>query len=333
MVDTFHFMFRHLTVCLVFELFLSPGREQGREHPPLQANTVTQIGGYPEALFVDATNVFWIERPDGKESRLLTVPKSGGKARTLGRRMTGIALAGRSIFVAYYGTQEKGDDLGRPGYIARIAKPGGPKKILKRSNGGGFNALRADASHIYWVNTLEGTVCKMSRRGGRTLILADVPPNPTRLTLDENFVYWTNEQQILRVSKTGGDVLVLATGEGGMRGGVAVDNSYVYWSDNYSKTINRVPKNGGAVSVVASGLSNPLDLVVDEKSVYWVDIGDALVMMSPVNGGRPQVLAQGGAPRRIALDQTFVYWADSSEQGFVHRIPKNATAKNQSKNL
>ncbi|MFC1610356.1 hypothetical protein ACFL6C_05310 [Myxococcota bacterium] len=235
--------------------------------------------------------------------------------------MTGIALAGKSIFVAYYGTQEKGDDLSLPGYIARIAKSGGSKKILKGS-GGGFNDLRVDSSHIYWVNTLEGTVCRMSRRGGRTLILADDPHNPKRLTLDDDFVYWTNEQQILRVSKTGGDVLVLATGEGGMRGGVAVDKSYVYWSDNFSKTINRVPKKGGAVSVVASGLSNPLDLVVDEKSVYWVDIGDALVMMSPVNGGRPQVLAQGGAPRRIALDQTFVYWTDSSEQGFIHRIPK-----------
>ena len=38
---------------------------------------------------------------------------------------------------------------------------------------------------------------------------------------------------------------------------------------------------GGAVTIIASGLSSPSNLALDDTSVYWVSEGDGNVMKAP----------------------------------------------------
>jgi alpha-galactosidase len=70
-----------------------------------------------------------------------------------------------------------------------------------------------------------------------------------------------------------------------------------------------MPKAGGAITTLASGLGGPRRIVADATHLYWTDDVDNTVMKVPIAGGAPTVLATGqmGA-NAIAVDATHVYW-------------------------
>jgi hypothetical protein len=53
--------------------------------------------------------------------------------------------------------------------------------------------------------------------------------------------------------------------------GLAIDDKYVYFGDDYSATIGRAPKTGGAVVVLTTAATTPVALAVDDVAVYWTD--------------------------------------------------------------
>jgi hypothetical protein len=77
----------------------------------------------------------------------------------------------------------------------------------------------------------------------------------------------------MSANKDGSGVTVLAgdTPTSQTRGivAVAVDADYVFWIETVSGQVMKMPKGGGAESVIASGLTTPNYLAVHGGNVYW----------------------------------------------------------------
>jgi hypothetical protein len=149
------------------------------------------------------------------------------------------------------------------------------------------------------------------------------------ITTDSQNVYWATDNVIMKVSKSGGPPIVLASGLCNPPD-IAVDSSNVYWTEQCNLTcadddsncavgtVMSVPIDGGPMTTIASGQAGPLWIAVDETSVYWTTTGcaygspDGTVMKAPrTGGGTPVTLASGEeGPTALAVDETSVYWID-----------------------
>jgi hypothetical protein len=87
---------------------------------------------------------------------------------------------------------------------------------------------------------------------------------------------------------------------------------------NAGESILVAPQQGGAATVLTSGLKYASGLVVDGTELYWSAACGIYKM--PVSGGTPALVASSMTPT-FAVDATRVYWMDGSTGGFS-RGPK-----------
>lgn len=113
----------------------------------------------------------------------------------------------------------------------------------------------------------------------------------------------------------------------GKPGYLALDDTYVFWSD-ISGTIMKVARLGGAPEIVVSS-PFPQGIALDADYVYWTDASLGAVFRVPKSGGASEPLASGqDTPVQIAVDDAFVYWTDTSDLGLgsVMRVNKSGGA-------
>lgn len=130
---------------------------------------------------------------------------------------------------------------------------------------------------------------------------------------------------------------------------IATDATHVYYLDEFTYVVSRVPKNGGLAETVVS-LGNLAafitDLAVDDTNVYVSTIpfteegalapGD--VYAAPKTGGSLRTLASDiNWPLNLATDATHVYWASLgtydpdadvlASDGKIERVRKDGTGR------
>ncbi len=125
--------------------------------------------------------------------------------------------------------------------------------------------------------------------------------------------------------------------------GFALDATHIYWATcYYADGVNalgkvaKLPKAGGAETILAADQSCPRNLVVDAANVYWVNRGpesasnqfiDGAVMRVDKNGGAPSTIASkqfGDAA--LAVDDANVYWTTCGKEIGVYRLSKTGGA-------
>jgi hypothetical protein len=148
--------------------------------------------------------------------------------------------------------------------------------------------------------------------------------SPGAVATDAQNVYFATSSfltsgSIMKVPKTGGDVVVLASGYAPLS--IAVGATSVYWtdsgSDGDSGGVFSVPIDGGAVTSISAAL-NPSGIAVDGASVYWTTMGsagacqtDGTVMKASLDGSDTVTLAAGEyGPVAVVVDESSVYWID-----------------------
>ncbi len=138
---------------------------------------------------------------------------------------------------------------------------------------------------------------------------------PWGMAIDDTSVYWTTcgdptGGNVLKVSKAGGEVVALGSGD--RLSGIAVANGSVYWvagtSDASSGAIMEIPVGGGAMTTLASMSGDPAHIAADSSCIYWSEIMAGTVMKVPITGGEATTIALAETPFWIALGETDVFW-------------------------
>ena len=169
------------------------------------------------------------------------------------------------------------------GAIQSVSKTGGA--VTSVVPGVAASALAVDAVNLYW--SAKDGLHKMPLSGGTDTLLG-VPENPEptaqgrmaagAIAVDGTNVYYAQNSFagpgiIGYIPIAGGPPTTLASGRAGTLEAIAVDDRNVYWVEG-SATIQQgaiaaVPKTGGQVDVLVSGLSDPMTVAVDSSGVYF----------------------------------------------------------------
>jgi hypothetical protein len=185
------------------------------------------------------------------------------------------------------------------------------------------SGIVTDGSNVYWTNygssasSVAGSVNAVSVNGGTPTPLAGGLNQPGQLALAAPYLYFSNGNDVDRVSTTGTGLTTFASGVNALD--LAVGNGNLYLGAYYDKKIESVPlggiPDGGAPTVVVAAGDGgpPWRIAVDTNRVYWTlfngiwtiaSVRDAIL---PGDGGPGAILAYGNG-YGIAVDATNIYW-------------------------
>ena len=240
---------------------------------------------WPWGIAVDSTDVYWVD-----STGVQKVGLNGGTVTTLASSTLGSNYS--DTLSSQWGSI--GPYLAIDADYVYWAGGTAGNNLQKTPKGGGTTvtlevepslilSIAADSTNVYWAED-NCTVNEASITGGTPTVLASTLGVPMDIAIDSMNVYWGEASMsggwVKKVGITGGTATVVATGY--MPHGLTVDSTNVYWADGTpadsgmmtwgTGTVNTAGINGGTVSVLAPGLTYPIDVAVDSTNVYWTDI-------------------------------------------------------------
>jgi hypothetical protein len=122
--------------------------------------------------------------------------------------------------------------------------------------------------------------------------------------LDAAWIYWSDDEGILRTAKHSGQTTRLVSERG--ISSLAVDDCFVYWTNILQGAIRRVSKEGGDPQLVGAS-REPRAIKVDDSSIYWVSAGE--VFRLETGAPQPKALTStGGLVQSFAVDAKTLYF-------------------------
>jgi hypothetical protein len=112
----------------------------------------------------------------------------------------------------------------------------------------------------------------------------------------------------MSVPLDGGAVTTIAPSENLGVNSMALDSTYVYWSDSIQAQILKAPVGGGPAVTLGPGMG-AAGIAVDATGVYCAAANG--ITRIPLDGGPPVLVARGfQSAMAITLDRDNVYWTD-----------------------
>jgi hypothetical protein len=187
------------------------------------------------ALGLDENNIYWIgDTPKNKKFRLSKADKKGGEPVALSAEVFAPQSGGLAVDQTRVYWLDYADDL-----LRSVSKDGGdPATLIKFP---GAQAIAVDEKYVY-CGGVSGRIVKLDKNGGAPQTL--IPENPQQVTLlamDDTNLYYSGLDRIMKVSKNGGPVIIVARKpEGSFK--FTVDDCCLYWSDYRTGRVMKIDK-------------------------------------------------------------------------------------------
>jgi hypothetical protein len=291
-----------------------------RSGPPTLISTSPQTA---RDVASDGERVYWSTWGIGasqNDGMIVSAPARGGAASVLAKgegTTMQVAVDASAVYWLNYGENLRRLAKGSAAAPTTLAAPTEP----------GPMAYAIDTTRAYYTTT--GGIWSVPLAGGDAVKLADAPGDVS-IALDEAYVYWVErtEALLLRVSKTGGIVEVVASGTTAFSStyslSLAVDGSRAYWTSTGAGAVFAVAKGGGgSPERLLGGLQCPSTIRLDEESLFFADDSIACpsdpadhpqraIDLVSTSGGPLSVAgnAQGGLDGAFGIDANNLYWAN-----------------------
>jgi hypothetical protein len=205
-----------------------------------------------------------------------------------------------------------------------------PVAVVNASTGVRPWNIAIDGANIYFTDTVNWEVDKVDKQSLVRTPIYQGGFGEFGIAVDDASVYWTEPSPaIAKCAITGCSniptYLVAPDANIGTPRLLAIDDSYIYWGEDYSKQVNRIPKGGGpTLTLWESDATTPNGLDTDGVFVYFA-ADDGIVRKVPINGGAAENLSGGVSPApatRVKIDSTNVYWSNNASQGTINAVSK-----------
>ena len=274
--------------------------------------------GDVEELAIDGDELFWTSKSLGRVAKCETSDCSGTTTVLVDGFGTPVDLALDATYVYW-------SDGTSPGSVARCARAGcGGVATTLATSQGGLDGVAVSSTLVFFDTPIGIGACPLTGCTGSPQVVIS-GSGPDDIATDATYVFAIVGSTIDRCTLPAcGDVTSLFSVPNGAEG-VASDGVNVVATAKAAGEIFTCPVQGCAKPTLLVGnQSDPGDVVSDGTAAYWVDENGSTVMECALAGcaGVPLVLADSvGAPNGIAVDSTYVYFADGNT-GEIARVPK-----------
>ncbi len=209
-------------------------------------------------------------------------------------------------------------DFEAPGSVAQVPKNGGAVTVLAS----GMNltdAIAVSKTTVYWASYL--MLASTPIGGGPVTLIT--PALPCGLASDADSLYFlgvdeaSGDVTVGKLAFADGSITTLATGVSPYAAGIAVDDTNVYVgvldAVGSGLVIEKVPKGGGPLDILAAPGQSVVQLAAGGGRVYWTSVEWVLSIaatggpVAKVAGGQDQVSTAG-----VVVDSDSVYWTSSN---------------------
>lgn len=184
----------------------------------------------------------------------------------------------------------------------------------------GYVAL--DRDHVYWAAwSADGGVHRAPRDGGPPTPVAAPQPGTFALAVDDANVYFSTAEGVKRTAKGGGPVSFLGAGDSAeiVLDGESVIYS-VYTDPANGGVVRSVPKAGGPVTTLTTGLDGAEGMAIDGPRIYvGQEKGVSILEIDRASGAKRAISAQYA--RRLVLDGDTLFYATFSSPA-IWRVPR-----------
>jgi hypothetical protein len=211
---------------------------------------------------------------------------------------------------------------------------------------GGGDGMTLHAGNLYWTDLSPGKLFRCAAAScaatATTLWVSGNTPTATGVAVDDNEVYWTtdapNKLMKCAVDDCDNTAIVMNPADDDVRPleRVVIDDKNIYFADPTSSGFGKIlkcPKSGcvlGRATIIADHLDAPTGIATDGMDIYWTEMGETSVDGNRVYGAgsvrrcdvngcnnQPVTISSGLEwPYDIALDETHVYWTESSTETY-----------------
>lgn len=239
----------------------------------------TQLGvsGYWSFyIALDATDVYWNNNGAGSEpGSIWRCPLDGGCANDQPwiAPVSNPTQVGVDASHVYWHSND--------GNVERAPKTGGKIETIV-VGAGNSGDVQPHGGQLFWTDAAANSVrgCQLVDRGcgAEIMDVSGAWQNPGQLLVDETHVYFAtfagNDADVIaRVERSSGALETLLSTSSSIQG-IAMNETHLYFSEGASGTVQRIPKAGGSVQVVASAFGAPGRLAVGDGFVFVVVGGE-----------------------------------------------------------
>ena len=175
----------------------------------------------------------------------------------------------------------------------------------------------APFGHLYWTG-YDGAFYYVQSgplAGGSVTTVTVQPRTANYLAVDDSYLYWSDSQdRSINRLPLAGGLYTTLAAGLGNPQGLAVDSTHVYWADSQTGTINAVPLGGGPVTALVTSQPEAIGLAVDGSHLYWSTGAGAIKQATLTGGGVTTLVTGQSGPAGVAVDANNIYWANNNGQ-------------------